>query len=481
MAVISLSRILQHWSERKPAAPAVTHAGASRSWAELEAGSNQLARAYARLGVGQDDYVALALPNGIEFVAAVFAVWKLGAIPLPMSPRLTDFERLQMLQLARPKLLLGAPPGDSGVAALPQGFTPAADESTAALPERTARSMKAMTSGGSTGRPKLIVSLRPAVWDAAVKPPGFCDQGTVLVPGPLYHQGPFSWGFVGMFQGSHLVLTTRFDAEETLALVERHRVDTTCVVPTMMLRIWKLPAEVRARYDVSSLRNFWHLGAPCAPWLKRAFIDWLGPTAVWELYGGTESLGTTTIRGDEWLAHPGSVGRPADTCEMKIVGQSGETLPPGATGEIYIRPRSGAGTTYRYIGAEARSLGDGWESLGDIGYFDADGYLYIKDRLTDMILCGGANIYPAEIEAAIDACPGVRSSAVIGLPDEDLGNRVHAIVDAPGAALTAEALLSHLSQVLARPKLPRSFEFVDYPLRDDSGKVRRAALRAERL
>ena len=152
---------------------------------------------------------------------------------------------------------------------------------------------------------------------------------------------------------------------------------------------------------------------------------------IWELYGGTEGQGSTTIRGDDWLTHKGSVGKPGAHCEMKIVGENGEDLPAGEIGEVFMRPLSGPGTTYRYIGAEAKAIEGGWESIGDIGYLDAEGYLYLSDRLTDMILSGGANIYPAEVEAAIDAYPGVRSSAVIGLPHEDLGNAVHAIVDAP--------------------------------------------------
>ena len=166
---------------------------------------------------------------------------------------------------------------------------------------------------------------------------------------------------------------------------------------------------------------------------------------------------------------------------MKFVGENGETLAPGDIGEVFIRPNSGAGSTYRYIGAEAKSIEGGWESIGDIGHMDAEGYLYLSDRLTDMILSGGANIYPAEVEAAIDACPGVRSSAVIGLPHEDLGNAVHAIVDVPAGDVSEEALLAHLSERLVRYKVPRTVEFTTEPLRDDAGKVRRKALREARI
>jgi bile acid-coenzyme A ligase len=238
---------------------------------------------------------------------------------------------------------------------------------------------------------------------------------------------------------------------------------------------------MRTKYDVSSLKTLWHLAAPCPVWLKEAYIEWLGADVIWELYGGTEGQGGTVITGREWLEHKGSVGKPNATCEMRIVGEDGRDLPPGEVGEVYMRPKAGAGTTYRYIGAEAKSIEGGWESLGDMGRMDADGYLYLSDRQTDMILCGGANIYPAEVEAAIDAFPGVRSSAVIGLPHADLGNAIHAIVDAPDRAVAEDALRTHLEMRLVRYKIPRTIEFVTEPLRDDAGKVRRKQLRAERL
>ena len=202
---------------------------------------------------------------------------------------------------------------------------------------------------------------------------------------------------------------------------------------------------------------------------------------IWELYGGTEGQGGTVITGREWLEHRGSVGKPNDSCEMKIVDEAGNEVPTGEIGEVYMRPLTGQGSTYKYIGAEPKAIDGGFESIGDMGYFDADGYLYLADRHTDMILSGGANIYPAEVEAAIDSFPGVRSSAVIGLPDEDMGNLIHAIVDAPDDRMTEEELLAHLAERLVRYKIPRSFEFSDEPLRDDAGKVRRRALREERM
>ena len=482
MATLSLSRILAHWAQLHPDAAAVTHDGTRLSWRELDLASNRLARAYAAHGVKQDDFVTIALPNGLEFFVATFAVWKLGATPQPVSAKLPRFEREQIVAVGKPTLLVGAPPGESiGVASVPGDFVPSGTLSDEPLPERTATYFKAMTSGGSTGRPKLIVSHLPAAWDPDGPFMNFATRGSVLVPGPLYHNGPFMWAMIGLFKGNQVTVTTRFDAAETLRLIAERHVDTLYLVPTMMQRMWNLPEETRTAHDLSSLRTLWHLAAPCPVWLKEAFIAWLGASVIWELYGGTEGQGATMLDGNEWLAHRGSVGRPVATCEMKIVDEYGATLPANEVGEVYLRPLAGAGTTYHYIGDTARSIDGGWESIGDMGYFDADGYLYLSDRRTDMILCGGANIYPAEVEAAIDAFPGVRSSAVIGLPHPDLGNAVHAIVDAPAGDVTVDALLAHLQERLVRYKLPRSVEFVTTPLRDDAGKVRRKELRAQRM
>jgi bile acid-coenzyme A ligase len=228
------------------------------------------------------------------------------------------------------------------------------------------------------------------------------------------------------------------------------------------------------------LKTVWHLAAPCPPWLKEEWIAWLGPDTILELYGGTEGQARTVITGQEWLEHRGSVGRVYPGGEMKAVDAQGNELPAGEIGEIYMRWTPDVAPTYRYIGAEARTLPGGWESLGDIGWFDAEGYLYLADCRTDMILVGGANVYPAEVESAIDEHALVQSSAVVGLPDDDLGNRIHAIVQAH-PDLTAQDLERHLAERLVIYKRPRSIEFTAEPLRDDAGKVRRSALRAERI
>lgn len=481
MASVSLSRILKTWSERAPDKVAVCFDDERVTFAQLDARSNRLARAYQSLGVQANDLVTLALPNGSEYFVSCFAIWKCGATPQPVSARLPKHELLQIIELAEPALVVGLDTPLPSIATLPVGFEPDPSHSDAELPEATAESFKAMTSGGSTGRPKLIVSAVRAAFDPDGGFLNYGVGGSVLVPGPLYHNGPFLWAMNGLFLGNQVTVTQRFDAIQTLALIEREKVDTLYLVPTMMQRIWNLPDEERLRFDLSSLRALWHLAAPCPAWLKEAFIEWLGADVICELYGGTEGQGSTTISGSDWLAHRGSVGRPGDHCEMKVVDDDGNTLPAGEIGELYMRPKTGPGSTYKYIGADAKRIEGGWESLGDMGYFDEDGFLYLTDRRTDMVLSGGRNIYPAEVEAAIDSFAGVRSSAVIGLPDDELGNTVHAIVDHAGTPLSESALMDHLRERLTSYKLPRTIEWVDEPLRDDAGKVRRRALRDARI
>ena len=463
-----------------PDAPAITHEGATLTRVELQRRTNRLARAYQALGVREGTMVTIALPNGIEFFEACLATWKLGATPQPVSSRSPRLELEQIVELADPALVVGAE--IRGRSFLPVGFEPAAALSDDDLPDRVSAEWKAPTSGGSTGRPKLIVSALPAVVDVAELTaeiyrmlPGRAH----LVTGPLYHNGPFSAAMGNLFLGGHSIVMTRFDASTALELVERHRVDHMYLVPTMMLRIWKLPPEERTRHDLSSLRIAYHLAAPCPPWLKEAWIEWLGPDRVWELYGGTEQQVITVLSGGEWLAHRGSVGKPVRGGRIRILDAEGRDLPAREVGEVYLKRADDAPVTYRYVGASAKSR-EGWESLGDMGFVDVDGYLYLTDRINDMILVGGANVYPAEVEAALDEHPLVRSSCVLGLPDEELGNRVHAIVQVP-AEVSDQELLAHLAERLAPYKLPRSFERTDQYLRDDAGKVRRSALRAERL
>ena len=475
--------VLHGLAQASPGRAAITCGELTRSRAELEARTNRLARAYQALGVTRDSFVTVGLPNGVEFYEAVLATWKAGATPQPISSRLPAVERRAIIDLANPSLVVGVDPGETpGRATIPAGFEPDPSLSAEPLPPVMAASFKAPTSGGSTGRPKLIVATSPAAWEPLE---GFATllriprDGVHLVTGPLYHNGPFTTSLLALLAGNHLVVMPRFDAPGTLALIAQHRVDWMYAVPTMMHRIWRLPESERARYDVSSLRVVMHMAAPCPPWLKQAWIEWLGGDVIVELYGGTEAQAITVITGTDWLAHRGSVGQPV-LGEMAVLDALGKELPAGEVGEIWMRRGPDATASYRYVGATPRSRDGGWESLGDLGWKDADGYVYLSDRDTDMILVGGANVYPAEVEAALDEHPRIASSCVIGLPDEDYGNRVHGIVQAAGAVEAAE-LEKFLSERLARYKRPRTYEFVAEPLRGDDGKVRRSALRAARL
>jgi bile acid-coenzyme A ligase len=452
------------------------------SYSELNARSNRAARALLARGVKAGDLVGVLLPNGVGIVEACFAAWKIGATPMPLPSRLTPAELQAILAVAgSPTLISDArhAPERSwlDISALAQEGHDAVD-----FEDRVSAVSRAITSGGSTGRPKVILGGAPALYaeHSPVGPLwGMREQGVSVMPAPLYHTSGFAMMVEAVCVGARLILSERFDTRKTLQQVSSAGADWLFLVPTMMGRIWRLPEDERAAFDVSTVRTLWHLAAPCPAWLKEAYIGWFGADVVMERYGGAEAQAIAEISGGEWLARRGSVGR-VRTGEMKAFDPDGAECPPHVTGEIYLRRPRGAPPTYRYLGAAARTLPDGWESLGDMGWFDDDGYLFLCDRRADMILVGGSNVYPAEVEAAIEEHPLVASCAVIGLPDEDLGAVPHAIVEALGP-LGADELNEHLAARLAPGKRPRTYEFTDRPLRDDAGKVRRSALRSERI
>jgi bile acid-coenzyme A ligase len=482
MALVSFSHRLADHAAADPDAPAITCGARRVTRGELQIAADTLARQLLEDGVNLGDLVTIALPNSVDWFVAVVATWKIGAIPQPVSARLPARELAAIVELADPPVVLGADADAFSNRICRQvGYVaPAFARDAEPLPDAISPAWKAPTSGGSTGRPKLIVAGQPASIDDEAAPLFLIQpNGCMMMPGPLYHNGPIVWACTALLAGNHVVLLPRFDAEATLAGIEEHRADIAYLVPTMMKRIWRLPLDVREGYDLSSLRSIWHLAEPCPPWLKEAWIDWLGPERIFELYAGTEAQAATVITGAEWLEHRGSVGRPL-TGSVSITDEEGNPVPAGVEGEVWLRSDLES-PTYRYIGAEARTRDGGWESLGDNGWLDEDGFLYLGDRTTDMILTGGSNVYPAEVESAIAEHPAVQSCAVIGLPDDDLGNIVHAIVEADPGKLQVDELLRFLGERLVRYKVPRTVEIVNGPLRDDAGKVRRSALRAERL
>ncbi len=476
---VSFVEVFTRYGTQQADKIAVTLGHEKLTYGQLHQRSTDLAHHLRSMGVVPGQFVTIAEPNSFEYFIAFVACWKLGAVPQPVSSRLPRLELDAIVELAESPVVIGIEHQTRPF--LPKGFVaPATPEGADLGSVPVSPAWKAPTSGGSTGRPKLIVSGDPAVFTASMNGLaniiGSSPHGTMVMPGPLYHNGPLIWSWNTLLKGGHLVQLQRFDAEATLAAIAEHSATAIYLVPTMMQRIWKLEDGVKFAYDLSSLKTAFHLAEPCPKWLKEAWIDWLGPDVLWELYGGTEGQCFTVLDGNQWLTHPGSVGAPVSG-ELKITDDDGNELACGETGSVWMRNTTRETPSYRYVGAEPEER-DGWECLGNMGWLDAEGFLYLADRRKDMILVGGSNVFPAEIEAAIGAHPKVRSSAVIGLPDEEKGSRIHAIVDS--VDLTEAELMPFLAERLVSYKLPWTFEFVSEPLRDDAGKVRRGALAAER-
>ncbi|MEJ2862252.1 AMP-binding protein [Actinomycetospora flava] len=490
-AVESLGAAFTRMAREHPDRPAVTDDDSTWSRADLEAHANRWAHDLAARGVHPGDFVSIALPNVAEHYALTLAAWKLGAVPQPLSHKLSDAELAAVLDVVRPPVVAGLAPGTDtsvvppGTTALPFGHRPGGPD-TPPPPAPAPPAWKAPTSGGSTGRPKVIVAAEPGTVDIVASRAAVYriePDGTFLCTAPLFHNAPYLFSLLGLMLGNHVVLMGRFDAARALALAQEHAATWIYAVPTMMGRMLRVAGDGAQRNsthrerlpDLPALRTLFHIGAPCPPAVKRAVIDWLGPDRVLEGYAGTEAQARTSITGREWLEHPGSVGRVTGG-EIEARTLDGERrCAVGEVGELWLRPEPGR-TTYRYIGAEARSRPGGWESLGDMGSFDADGYLHLADRAADMIVVGGQNVYPAEIEAAILEHPAVMSAVVVPAPDDDLGSVPHAVVQT-GHDVTDADLDAHVAARLSPAKRPRAWRRSAGALRDDAGKVRRSSYR----
>ncbi len=355
--------------------------------------------------------------------------------------------------------------------------TPIADESEGDLLQY---------SSGTTGRPKGIRRELPrkSPAEAGVMLAPLLDAASIdgdavyLSPAPLYHTAPSYWSMSVQALGGTTVVLERFDAEDALAAIERYGVTHGQFVPTMFVRMLKLDPAVRDSYDVSSLRRVVHAAAPCPPEIKRQMIEWWGPI-VDEFYGSSEGVGASFIRAEEWLTHPGSVGRPLGG-RVHIVGEDGAELPAGQPGDIYFESPA----SFRYLGDDAKTAAAhndrGWVSVGDIGYLDDEGYLYLTDRRHHMIISGGVNIYPQEAENLLISHPAVLDAAVFGIPDEAMGQSVKAVVQTvdPAAATDefAEELIAWLRDRLAHYKCPRSLSFAAQLPRTEAGKLIKAGL-----
>lgn len=451
------------------------------SWSELDQWSTQMAHLLAAEGLGLGGRLAIELPNGFEHVVAAFAGWKLGATVIPVRWDLPEWE----LQRVRHVLDATVTLDEADVERLRQCRQGAAEP----LPDVIAPIARGLCSSGSTGTPKIIVIDRPALLDghpvsvtrATMESYGIRSPSQrILVPGPLYHT-------VGMAALSHLlagdsvILFEKFDAVRALDIIERRRVNGFTAATIFLQRMVRV--EGIEHRDLSSL--LWvQQGAAFLPhWLARAWIALVGPTRFFMSYGMTEGLGLCAIRGDEWLEHAGSVGRPMGATAVRILDAAGRDLPAGDVGEIYLHTPGRTG--FHYVGdvPPLPTRNDAGTTVGDLGWLDSDGYLYVVDRRADMIISGGANVFPAEVEAALSEHPRIADVVVIGLSDPEWGRRVHAIVvagDDDGPPLTADDVIAFAKSRLARYKVPKTVEFVDVIPRSAATKINRAALIAER-
>ena len=443
------------------------------TWPDLHRRSTRIGHALRARGVGRGDRVAVGLRNSPELVTSVLATWKLGAVPVPVRWDLPDWERARVLEVVDATVNLGAEDREWLAA------TGAGDDTP--LPDVVSPQTHGICSSGSTGAPKVILMDKPAVFDETVGVPFAASWQTVprpqivLVPAPMYHTNGFAT-LLSLLAGDRLVVLEKFDAARIVDLIEAHRVSTFTATSTMLQRIADLP-DVDRR-DLSSIEWILQGGAVIAPALVRRWIALVGAERFFQSYGMTEGIGLAAIRGDEWEQHPGSVGRGFRGTEIRILDADHREVPSGETGEIYMRSPSRG--MFHYLGGAPLppSTVDGFSTGGDLGWLEPDGFLHIVDRRVDMIVSGGANVYPAEVESALIDHPGVADVVVIGLLDEEWGRRVHAVIEPadPAAPPTAEEVRAYAKERLAAYKVPKTVEFVDVIPRSEATKVSRAAL-----
>jgi acyl-CoA synthetase (AMP-forming)/AMP-acid ligase II len=340
---------------------------------------------------------------------------------------------------------------------------------------------------GPTGRPKGLEppaqtrSAEQVIEDMAHLATlyGYRRGGVHLVASTLDHGAPALHALMAAAMGQTVVVQRRFDAAEALDLIQRHRVTTTHLVPTQIIRLLRLPEEKRLGTDLSSLETIYHGAAPCPAWAKQAAIDWLGPILI-EYFGAKEGCGPVLCTSEQWLERPGTVGRAGPHITVTVVGGDGRDLPAGEVGTLYFRRADGRAPVYRGDDGKtaASRLPDGRFTVGDLGWLDADGWLYIADRRADLILSGGVNVYPAEVEAALGLHPAVEDCAVFGVPDEEWGQAVRAaVVPRAGVAVSERELIAWLRERLAHFKCPRAIELVEELPREEIGKLKRRVLR----
>lgn len=499
---------LMRLADRDPAHPAAVDAttGQTRTFGQLDERSARLAAHLEAAGIAEQGHVAALLPNVLDYFDVAWATQRSGLWLTPVNWHLTGNEAAYIIRDCGAQALVSSPeladllPADGNLLTPPGVSITTGDKSLegaewleSVLSSAPSGLVRPETEGaimfyssGTTGRPKGII--RPWQSDpfGTIRPIemlmggayGFSTDTVYLCPAPLYHAAPLAWSMGAQRLGGTVIVMDRFDPIETLKMIERYSVTHVQMVPTMFVRLLKLSEEERGRYDLSSLRMVIHAAAPCPIEVKTRMIEWLGPR-VHEYYSSSEGAGFTMIGPDEWLAHPGSVGRPVSGV-IHVLDEDGQELPVGEVGTIWVEgtPR------FEYHNDPAKTADafnpQGWSSLGDMGSLDAEGFLYLSDRRTNLILSGGVNIYPQEIENELTLHPDVLDVAVIGVPDPEMGQQVKAIVqpaDAGRAGPELEAeLIAYCRGRLAGFKCPRSIDFVGELPRLPSGKLAKRLL-----
>ncbi|MCB2057090.1 MAG: acyl-CoA synthetase [Novosphingobium sp.] len=494
-----------------PGKPAVIMAasGETISYAELDRRSNQVAQLLRARGIGIGDTVAICLENHPWFFALTWGAQRAGLHYVCISSRLTAPEVAYIVADSGARLLIGSSYLASVLDEVAK-LTPDvpqlrfggvgeldAEAALCAMPcqpiadERAGVDM--LYSSGTTGRPKGVkiplpedpdIAQATALVGLASMAFGITPEAVYLSPAPLYHAAPLRWSMTVHKLGGTVVVMERFDAEEALKAIEQYRITDSQWVPTHFVRMLKLPDEVRARYDTSTLKCAIHAAAPCPVPVKRAMIEWWGPV-LFEYYAGTEGNGFTFISSAEWLERPGSVGR-ALTGIVRVCDENGDEVPRGTEGQIFFEPTEG-NVPFEYHNDPAKTAESrnkhGWTSLGDVGIEDEEGYVFLTDRKSFMIIAGGVNIYPQEIENLLVTHPKVTDAAVIGAPDPDLGEKVVAVIQpvamAEAGPALADELMAWLAPQLSRIKLPRQIDFREQLPREATGKLYKRLLRDE--